>query len=169
MTNLSLFSDLSGAKFSPCMRYRYRLWRNWEPEKGYVTFLMLNPSTANEIENDPTVERCQTRALDMGFGGLQVVNIFAYRSTDPRVLYGLDDPVGPENDAAILEATREAKLVVCAWGKHGNLNNRGVEVTGMLRAAGVQLNCLGTNQDGTPKHPLYVGYAALPSLYERTA
>ena len=98
----------------------------------------------------------------MGFGGLEVVNIFAYRSTDPMALYGLDDPVGPENSEAILEAARGAKLVVCARGKHGNLNNRGAQVTRMLREAGLQLHCLSTNKDGTPKHPLYVDYATLP-------
>lgn len=162
---MSLFQDLSGAKFSDCMRYRYQLWRQWDPVKRVAVFLMLNPSTADEVDNDPTVERCQRRALQMGCGGLRVVNIFAYRSTDPAALYEQEDPVGPENDAAILDATRDAGIVICAWGKHGNYMGRGLQVMRMLVAAGVQPHYLQLNQDGTPKHPLYVGYDVKPSPF----
>lgn len=91
---MSLFEQ-SGAAFSPCRRYRYRLWRTWG-DAAPAVFVMLNPSTADEIENDPTVERCERRARAMGFGGLRVANIFSLRSTDPTALYTSDDPVGPE-------------------------------------------------------------------------
>lgn len=159
---MSLFNELSGAKFSACMRYRYQLWRQWDASKEMAVFVMLNPSTADEIDNDPTVERCQRRAIQMGFGGLRVVNIFAYRSTDPVALYQQEDPVGPENDAAILDAAKGAGLVICAWGKHGNYKGRGLQVVQMLTDAGVQSHYLQLNQDGTPKHPLYVSYDLKP-------
>lgn len=159
---MSLFSSLSGARFSPCEKYRYALWRRWN-DHPYALFLMLNPSTADEIDNDPTVERCQRRAARMGYGGLWVANIFAYRSTDPAALYSIPDPVGPENDQAILDAARNAGIVICGWGTHGNHLDRGEKVLALLRDAGVKAHCLQLNADGTPRHPLYVGYDALPA------
>ena len=87
-----------------------------------AVFLMLNPSTADAIDNDPTVERCLRRALKMGFGGLMVCNTFAYRSTDPEKLYEVEDPVGPENDQIILARARSAGMVICGWGTHGALH-----------------------------------------------
>lgn len=158
-----LFSR-SGARFSPCQRYRYTLWRNWGPaDSAPLMFLMLNPSTADAEKNDPTVERCQRRALSMGFGGLCVGNIFAFRSTDPRGLYATGlDPIGPENDSAILDLAKSAGMVICAWGKHGALGGRGEAVLAMLRTAGVTPYCLGQNGDGSPKHPLYVAYDKRP-------
>lgn len=161
----SLFEELSGARFSPCLRYRYALWRIWDPAKPVATFVMLNPSTADEVDNDPTVERCQRRSVALGMGGLRVANIFAWRSTDPQPLYDLEDPVGPDNDAAILEACRGASIVICAWGGHGKLHDRGAAVAAMLTGAGIQPQCLAINADGTPKHPLYVGYGVRPVPY----
>lgn len=158
---MSLFPSLSGARFSPCEKYRYALWRRWN-NRPYAMFLMLNPSTANEIDNDPTVERCQRRAARMGCGGLWVANIFAYRSTDPAALYSTPDPVGPENDQAILDAARNAGIVICGWGTHGNHLDRGKKVLSLLRDAVVKAHYLQLNADGTPRHPLYVGYDTLP-------
>lgn len=100
---LDLFTE-TGATFSECRRYRYRLWRYWDRSKPPLCFLMLNPSTADDLSNDPTVERCQRRALAMGFGGLEVVNIFAFRSTDPAALYSL--PVGRYGDLRLGEPRR---------------------------------------------------------------
>lgn len=162
---MSLFPELNGAVFSPCRRYRYRLWRTWEPAKPPVTFVMLNPSTADEVSNDPTVERCQRRAVAMGYGGLRVANIFALRSTDPGALYAEPDPVGPDNDAAIIEQAQESGLVVCAWGTHGNLQQRGAAVLDLLRAHAVVPCHLGRNADGSPKHPLYVSYTVAPQPF----
>ena len=159
----NLFPETSGALFSPCARYRYRLWRVWNPDRPSLLFVMLNPSTADEIDNDPTVERCQRRAVAMGYGGLQVCNIFAWRSTDPSALYGLEDPVGPDNDEAILAAAGESGLVVCGWGTHGNLMGRGEAVLRLLRAQGVVPHALKINEDGTPGHPLYVSYQTQPA------
>lgn len=162
---LDLFTE-TGATFSGCRRYRYRLWRYWDRSKPPLCFLMLNPSTADDLSNDPTVERCQRRALAMGYGGLEVVNIFAFRSTDPSALYTLDDPVGPENDQAILEACRLAGMVICAWGNHGGeLNGRGAVVRAMLEEAGIAPYALTVNSSGEPKHPLYVSYEKEPEPF----
>lgn len=163
---MSLFADLSGATFSPCKCYRYLLWRRWDETKPMAAFVMLNPSTADEVDNDPTVERCQRRAVAMGYGGLWVANIFAFRSTDPAALYELDDPVGPGNDEAIVHVARHAGLVVCAWGKHGNLIERGKAVVSLLATTGCRPHYLQLNADGTPKHPLYVSYSVQPTPFE---
>lgn len=161
---MTLFDD-SGAYFSPCRTYRYLLCRRWA-DTPVAVFVMLNPSTADETTNDPTVERCERRARAAGFGGLTVVNIFALRSTDPGALYAHDDPIGPENDCHIRSACRDAGLVVCAWGTHGALTSRGENVRKMLTADGVALHHLGLNKGGTPKHPLYVGYGVKPQRWE---
>lgn len=162
---MSLFEDLNGARFSPCMKYRYALWRIWDASKPALVFVMLNPSTADLYKNDPTVERCQRRAVQMGFGGLRVANIFAFRSTDPNPLYDLDDPVGPENDAAIVEAAKLGGLVVCGWGTHGNLHKRGQQVIGLLQRNGIKPHYLKLNADKTPAHPLYIGYEVTPQPF----
>lgn len=158
--------DSTGAKFSPCGKYRYSLWRTWDDTKPSAVFVMLNPSTADEAKNDPTVERCQRRATALGMGGLRIVNLFAWRSTKPDALYETEDPVGPENDAAIIDACKQASLVICAWGTNGKLMGRDVSVVGLLAAHGAQPMCLQVNADGTPKHPLYVGYAIQPKPYQ---
>jgi hypothetical protein len=159
---MDLFT-FSGATFSPCQKYRYRLWRLWDETKPSVAFVMLNPSTATDTINDPTVERCQRRAQAMGFGRLEVANIFALRSTNPKALYLVDDPIGADNDEAIVSAARNCTLVVCAWGTHSKLNGRGEQVLNLLKSAGVTPSCLGINADKSPKHPLYVGYDVLPT------
>ena len=110
--------SICGAYFSPCRRWRYALWRFWAPQP-LLHFIMLNPSTADENANDPTVERCERRAHDWGYGGVIVTNVFAWRSTDPRGLHDTEDPVGPENDAVIPRAALAARDTICAWGVHG--------------------------------------------------
>lgn len=163
---MSLFSESSGADFSACKKYRYALWRVWDYRKPICMFLMLNPSTANATSNDPTVERCVRRAMQMGYGGLHVANLFAFRSTDPKELYRIGvEPVGMDNDSAILEASLNASTVICAWGRHGYLHGRANHVVGMLRDAGIELKALGINNDGSPAHPLYLDYAAEPQPF----
>lgn len=156
----------SVAVYSDCARYRYRLERVWGPG-GRVLFVMLNPSTATEVQNDPTVERCERRARALGFGAFAVANIFAYRATDPRVMRGVADPVGPGNDAAIVDLAGAADMVVCAWGTHGAHLGRGAAVEALLRRQGRDLFHLGLTLAGAPKHPLYIGYAAPPVPWVR--
>lgn len=152
-----------GAEFSPDRKYRWSLYRIWQPKNPLACYVLLNPSTADEFSNDPTVSRCQVRALNAGFGGLLVVNIFAWRSTDPVALYHAADPVGGlSNDMAILAAARKSKLVVCGWGKHGALQDRGKKVLELIRSAGKVPHALRINSDGSPEHPLYLSYKLQP-------
>ena len=123
---------------------------------------MLNPSTATEMQNDPTVERCERRARALGFGAFRVTNIFAWRDTDPRKMRAAADPIGPHNDAAILESCSWADQVICAWGTHGSHLARGTAVHGMLRKTGQELFHLGLTKSGQPKHPLYISYSQKP-------
>ena len=162
---------VTGATFSDCMTYRYRLWRRWAANKAKINFLMLNPSTADELKNDATVERCERRARSMGGGELIVTNLFGLRSTDPRALLTVDDPVGPDNDSAIIEVARMADMVVCAWGTHGRYRNRGLWVQAMLNRFHITLHHLGLtrhlgkSQSPQPKHPLYVPYSQKPERF----
>lgn len=163
---MSLFTE-NGADFSKCRQYRYRLWRYWNPTKPFCLFIMLNPSTAGEIENDPTVERCERRALQMGFGGLVVCNIFAFRATDPQAMKAALDPVGPHNDWYIRDEAKRPRTgrVICGWGEHGKHRGRSKAVTDMLRQEGVTLYYLRLNKSGEPQHPLYIGYDQKPQAW----
>jgi len=152
----------SVAVYSPCETYRYLLTRVWDEGGKKALFVMLNPSTATEVQNDPTVERCERRARALGFGAFRVTNIFAFRATDPRVMRAVADPVGPENDAAIAQSADWADQIICAWGGHGAHLGRGAAVAQLLRATGRPLWHLGLTQDGQPRHPLYIGYAQQP-------
>jgi hypothetical protein len=152
---------VSEAVYSDCERYRYLLTRVWAPGRKAL-FIMLNPSTATEVQNDPTVERCERRARALGFGAFRVTNIFAFRATDPKVMRTEADPVGPENDAALLESVGWADSIVCAWGNHGLHLDRGAQVMGLLRRSGAPLLHLGLTGQGQPRHPLYVAYDQQP-------
>ncbi len=155
----------SSAVYSPCELYRYSLTRTWDAMGARVNFLMLNPSTATEVQNDPTVERCERRARALGFGSFRVTNIFAFRATDPQVMRDAYDPIGPENDTAILEAVHWAGRVICAWGIHGAHLQRGPEVFHMLKNREVPLFHLGLSKAGHPRHPLYISYSVKPVLW----
>lgn len=153
-----------GATFSPCDSFRYLLWRTWLTGEGTLMFLMLNPSTADASKNDPTIERCQRRAVQLGYRQLIVANIFAYRSTDRSVLKTLADPVGPDNDDAILQAARAASKIVCAWGVDGTIMQRSAKVRELLRE--FDLWSLKLTAGGEPGHPLYVEYDVEPALLQ---
>lgn len=153
----------SAAVFSECERYRYKLWRTWNPKLPIVTFIMLNPSTADELENDPTVERCQRRAAEMQFGTLRVGNLFALRATNPREIFEAEDPIGPENDGALMELVDGAAMVIIAWGAYGMHLDRSRGVRGYLRRRGIEPFHLGKTAAGEPLHPLYIPYAVTPT------
>jgi len=152
----------SVAVYSKCEAYRYSLTRTWDAAGSRVLFIMLNPSTATEVQNDPTVERCERRARALGHGAFRVCNIFAYRATDPRNMRAQVDPIGPGNDAAILEALDWTQTTIAAWGSHGEHMCRGDAVAALLREAKVQTLHLGLTKGGQPKHPLYIGYKVQP-------
>lgn len=155
MTLPGLFPGPHRCTFSPCRLYRYT-WERGAPDLPALVMVMLNPSTADEQAMDPTVTRCWTRAEALG-RRLVVVNLFALRSTDPRGLREVADPVGPDNDAAILGTALEpGALVCCAWGAHPMTRGRAGEVVEALRGAGVTLHALAWTKGGAPRHPLYL-------------
>lgn len=140
--------------------YRYKLTRVWGPGERMV-FIMLNPSTADADIDDPTIRRCIGFAKDLGFDGLEVVNLFALRSPDPAVLAKAEDPVGPLNDRFITDSARGG-MIVAAWGAHPFAAARGAEVAAMVAEAGETLYSLGVTKDGHPRHPLYLPGTARP-------
>lgn len=155
----------STATYSDCERYRYALTRTWDEQAKRVLFVMLNPSKATEVQNDPTVERCERRARALGFGAFQVTNIFAWRDTDPFKMRKATDPIGPDNDAAILAGVAWADQVIAAWGTHGAHLGRGPQMAAMLHAADKPIFTLGLSKHGHPKHPLYISYSQQPILW----
>jgi hypothetical protein len=155
----------SGAQFSPCRRWRYLLWRRWDEKKPVANFLMLNPSTADELQLDPSCTRARVYAQTWGYGGLIVTNIFGWRATDPGEMKSVRDPVGKGNDAAIVRAAKEAGIVVCAWGNHGAHRERSARVLSALRSCEVALNYLKVNSSGEPAHPLYLRGSLQPTRW----
>lgn len=155
----------STAVYSDCERYRYSLVRTWDEAGRKALFVMLNPSTATEVQNDPTVERCERRARALGFGAFCVTNIFAWRDTDPKKMRAAPDPVGPENDTVISEFALWADQIICAWGTHGEHLSRGPAVEALLRATERELYHLGLSKAGHPKHPLYISYEKQPEVW----
>ncbi len=148
----------SVAVFGSGRTYRYLLTRRWAPGP-VMTWLMCNPSVADSVTDDPTIQRCTKRAARAGFGGIAVVNLFALVATDPRELRNHPDPIGPGNDACLRAFCQPGDTVVAAWGSHDRFLDRGEQVTQMLRASGVGLLCLGLTTSGQPRHPGRVAYA----------
>src|SRR5262245_29105565 len=142
--------------------YRYLLWRNWGQGSARCVFIGLNPSTADATHDDATSRRCIGYAQRWGFDALVLINLFAYRSVEPRVLRDVVDPVGQHNDNVIDSVTRDAGLIVCAWGNGGRLHDRANAVVARLRADAHVLTCLGTQRCGEPIHPLYQRSNATP-------
>lgn len=155
----------STAVYSDCEQYRYSLSRVWDTDAERVMFVMLNPSTATEVQNDPTVERCERRARILGFGGFRVTNIFAWRATDPRDMKAAKDPVGPQNDQILQDGAEWADRIIAAWGVHGAHLDRGAKVAEMLQTQSKPLFHLGLSKAGHPKHPLYLPYVQQPVLW----
>ncbi len=171
--------------FSPCRKYRYTLWRQWAKHVGdirelpfdgelkppghsdwipspYLMVIGLNPSTADETKDDPTIRRCIDFAKRWGFGALCMTNLFAWRDTDPEQMKKAPIPVGEQNHHYILSVASGAGLVLAAWGKHGRFLNQDLNVGNWLNGIGVKLHCLRQNKDGSPQHPLYVPAATQP-------
>jgi hypothetical protein len=148
------------SRWSACGRYRYTLWRSWGPdlfrEPGPLRYMMvigLNPSTATDREDDPTVLRCWRRARRLGYDAFVMTNLFGRRATDPRIMIADPDPVGAENDEWLRRTAAGAAAILAAWGTHGRHMGRDRQVLDLLGRPPV---CLDINADGTPKHPLYV-------------
>ena len=151
------------AIISECEKYRYALTRsNSNPSDSQwssIVFLMLNPSTADDVKPDPTVTRLKGFIDAWGVNGLIVVNLFAFRASKPKVMLAAHkegiDIIGPKNDAFIRELCA-FKNVVCAWGANAHAQDRVEHVLKLLDEVGAQTWCMGVNDDGSPKHPLYL-------------
>lgn len=154
----------SEAAYSACGSYRYRLSRIWDDAAPRAAFVLLNPSTATERANDPTVARVERFARDWGHGGFDLVNLFAFRATLPAALRATPDPVGPETDA-VLGSLPPDRPVICGWGRHGGLWERDRAATAILRRGGRPLLALAVNADGSPRHPLYLPASATPFVW----
>lgn len=140
------------ANFSSCRKYRYSLSRIWDKQKKFVLFIGLNPSTADEGMDDPTIRRCSGYAQNWGYGGFMMVNLFAYRTTLPSNLKKVKHPIGKDNDKYIVKLSKKADITVAAWGNNGNLYSRDKEVLSLVP----NLKCLKVNKSGQPAHPLYL-------------
>ena len=132
----------------------------WLDDESTVTFIGLNPSTADEYADDPTIRRCIGFARSWGFGRLKMLNLYAYRATDPLRLADTDDPVGPHNDCTISKVVGGSDLVICAWGVRAG-HDRAAKVLAFIGAP----HCLGLTKDGYPRHPLYVKADTLPQPF----
>jgi hypothetical protein len=151
----TVFGTEYGAIFDVNGMYRYSLWRSWSAYNPRIVFVLLNPSTADEQKNDPTIRRCMGFARAWNFGSLEVVNLFAYRATDYRELFKVSDAVGAENNYFLTQAVERCSTVVLGWGIRGTFLNRDRQAVSLL-AGRNDPYCLGISRDGQPRHPLYV-------------
>ncbi len=149
------FKPLTGARFSEDRKCRYNLWRRFKETGRTLLCLGVNPSTAGEVDNDPTVSRMESFAKRDDFALLLMGNIFAHVSTDPKELRKQADPVGPDNNAWLIKMRKMADVCICAWGNNGKLKKRDKAVIDLLLPYG-PLHCFGINKNGSPKHPLYL-------------
>lgn len=157
-----MFELTSDAVISPCGHYRYLLRRELRHAgEGACLFVMLNPSTADATHDDRTIRRCMGFARDWGYRWLHVVNLFAWRATAPEDMFSAEDPIGPENNRYLNNVATGADLIICAWGKSGSYRGRALEVMPLFARS--KLHVLALNKDGSPKHPLYVASATLPT------
>lgn len=151
----------SSAVISPDGQYRYLLTRQVGPSPKVVTFIMLNPSTAEAEQDDPTIRRCIGFTRLWGYGQLRVVNLFAFRTSKPAGLRTAADPIGPENGEYLSQAVQKAR-VVCAWGVDGRYLDQDLVMLRRLAQLEVQPFALEVTKGGHPKHPLYVSFSRNP-------
>jgi hypothetical protein len=143
-------------------KYRYMLKRQWgERNDNFINFVLLNPSTANETIDDPTIKACIKFAQNLNYDGFYVTNLFALRTKSPKVLKRNRNPIGEQNNKYIKKYAHKSKLVIVAWGNHGNLLNRDNEVLKILSRIQTP-HCLTITQSGNPKHPLYINKEMKP-------
>ena len=144
-------------------KYRYVLSRIWDKSKPTVMFIGLNPSTADETQNDPTVNKCINFAKSWGYGGIYMLNLFAFRATQPEDMFKSENPIGKENNEYIKKYSKICDKVICAWGNDGNYKNRSKEVLEMLD----NIYYIKLNKTGEPAHPLYLKSDLIPIKFEK--
>ncbi len=146
------------AKLSKCRRYRYALWRTWDDSKPYVMFVGLNPSTADETTDDPTLTRCVNFSKSWGYGGVCMANLFAFRATQPSDMMASNNPIDSANNEWLQKLAKDAALIVAAWGNGGSYLGRSKQVIELLP----NMHCLKLNKSGEPAHPLYQAAKSQP-------
>ena len=152
----------SDAIFSDCRKYRYSLWRQWSNTgKGYVMFIGLNPSIADETDDDRTVTRCINFAKAWGYDALYMTNLFAFCATNPDDMKLADEPIGRENDQTLIDLSKNAGIIVAAWGNDGTYLGRDQEIKNLLP----DLYFLKLTKDGNPAHPLYLLSTLTPQKF----
>lgn len=157
--------------FSDDRVYRYTLWREWADlfttTLRVVNFICLNPSTATETLDDPTMRKCIKFSKAWGYDAMCVTNIFAYRATNPEEMKAAADPVGPDNDNWIRHVALQSDLVVAAWSQHAGHRGRSKEVRDLLVRMGKPVHYLrmGTGQAPEPWHPLYLPDSTKPEVW----
>ncbi|MFH1984814.1 MAG: DUF1643 domain-containing protein [Pseudomonadota bacterium] len=165
MGQIALFSGQFGAPrerksavFSPCRTWRYALWRVWGQAEAYCMWILINPSTADETDNDPTIRRCAGYARDLGFNAMCVTNLFAFVATSPVKMKRSWDPVGPDNDRWVMRLAKRAGMIIAGWGNDGKFAGRANEIRSMVP----RIHCLHMTSIGEPGHPLYLKRALKP-------
>ena len=163
----TLFDSGKKAIISDCGNYRYQLHRVWDNSKPKVLFLMLNPSTADEKEDDPTIRRCIAFSKSWGYGGLLVGNLFAFRATNPKIITKINDPIGSLNICHLAEMSNNVQSIICAWGNSSIVSCLMKKFPNYmpLLAVNKKLHYLELSNDGTPKHPLYLKGDLKPMEY----
>ena len=146
------------AVLSDCGTYRYRLSRVWDPRLDSVLWVMLNPSTADALKDDPTIRKCVGFSKRLGFGVMYVANLYAYRAVNPRALGPAGWPVGPENDATVTRLAGSAVCVILAWGTNAQRARADLMAHLLTYMRPGRVFTLGTTKGGSPRHPLYVPY-----------
>lgn len=148
---------LKQATISTCDQYRYDLMRKWNPNgENLVSLIGLNPSTADANKDDPTLVRCMNFSKSLGFDGLILVNLFAYRSTSPKAMKEFISPIGEKNDAYIIDAIARTNKTILCWGNHGSHKSRDIEVLQLIKSYREEYFCFGQTKSNQPKHPLYL-------------
>lgn len=167
-------NELAKTVFSPCRLYRYTLWRKWDCDSltgcsddlkhshEFVQFIGLNPSTADETRDDPTIRRCIAFAKSWGYGAMCMTNLFAFRATDPKQMMKKENLADIDNQHHILSCGSEAAIVVAAWGVNGTFACRDLTVKQWLSQAKIPVFHLGLTKEGHPKHPLYLPKTLTP-------
>jgi len=140
------------AYFSECRNYRYTLWRIWDETKPFCLFIGLNPSTADETNDDPTIRRCINFAQTWGYGALCMANLFAFRATNPKNMMNNIKPIGKLNDEYLIMLSQLADVTIAAWGNNGSYLSRDKEVIKIIS----EMKCLRKTKKGFPGHPLYI-------------
>ena len=144
------------AVISECGKYRYLLRRAWDQEKPRALLVMLNPSTADAALDDATIRSCVRLLSGQGYGSMEVVNVYAYRATDPSELAKQPDPFGPRNAATVAAAVARCDVVICAWGAYPPARDHARRILNEVRARRLAVYCFGKTKAGAPKHPLYI-------------